>query len=116
MNENSKLNKYWQLLNDQKAVLITASNRQSRHWQQQYNQWQSRTRDVWHSATIFSFGQWLQQLFQSQDISSLRNRSSVKELPVLLNKQHSLWLWEFILRQQDVDDYLISVKATAKKA
>lgn len=97
----------FQAMADQQLSLITASNRQSRYWVEQYHRQQSQVAGVWPGADVLPITAWLNRLF----FACARNTDA----PILLNANQSLSIWQQVLEQSDAADYLISVKATARK-
>lgn len=96
------------LLSQRKRVLVTASNRQARFWAEQYHQQQSQASGVWTAPDILPLETWLSRTYSRM--------AQLKTMPAFLTPNQCLWLWEDIIRNSPQAEYLISTKATARKA
>ncbi|MCO7223912.1 PD-(D/E)XK nuclease family protein [Pleionea sp. CnH1-48] len=90
------------------AIWVTASNRQSRFWLQEYHEYQSQSRPAWPSPRIVPWSAWTRYL--------LNQCAYHQSVPTLLTSAQSLWLWDEIIKQSQYADWLISSQQTAAKA
>ncbi|WP_251357957.1 PD-(D/E)XK nuclease family protein [Kangiella sp. TOML190] len=96
------------------SVIITGSQRLSRHLREEFNKQQNRDgKSVWHSLQVMPWGAWTNLLWQW--LAEQRSPTS-EPLPYVLSEQQAQHLWQEIVEQSSWNSFLLQIPATSKKA
>ncbi|NVK21053.1 MAG: PD-(D/E)XK nuclease family protein [Kangiellaceae bacterium] len=109
-----KSNYSFELIESENSVVITASQRLSRHIREEFNRSQFlQGKKVWSSLDVMPWNAWTSVLWSWLNEQWPQQQAS---LPYVLKDQQSLFLWQDIVEQSNWNDYLLQIPATAKKA
>ncbi|WP_223669502.1 PD-(D/E)XK nuclease family protein [Kangiella shandongensis] len=96
------------------SVVITGSQRLSRHIREEFNQHQARQGNrVWSSLNVMPWTAWNSLLWS---LLAERWPAESEPLPYILSEQQSSYLWQDIVEESSWNNFLLQIPATAKKA
>ncbi|AOE50420.1 PD-(D/E)XK nuclease family protein [Kangiella sediminilitoris] len=97
-----------------RSVVITGSQRLSRHIREEFNKSQAaKGKTVWSSLEVMPWSAWSSLLWTWLGEQWPANE---EPLPYVLSEAQSSYLWQDIVEQSDWNNYLLQIPATAQKA